>query len=169
MKPTARYAESRGKHDHSRCVSRIKETAEKICLERGLQLTPIRRRVLEIVSARHAPIGAYDILAALKKNEGALAPPTVYRALEFLVEAGLVHRIDTLNAFITCESPDEIHTGQFLVCRSCSRVTELDDPAITRLLLQKAKGAGFSSDSQTVEIKGICADCSRATTGTNGI
>lgn len=164
MKSPSRYAESRGRHDHSRCMSRTLKAAEKVCTERGLQLTPIRRRVLELVSERHAPVGAYDILGALKKSEGALAPPTVYRALEFLMDAGLIHRIDTLNAFISCESPEETHTGQFLVCRSCSRVTELDDPAITRLLLHKAKAAGFASDTQSVEIKGLCADCSRTPT-----
>jgi Fur family transcriptional regulator, zinc uptake regulator len=156
-----RFAESRGKHDHGRCMERALRTAEKLCKERSLQLTAIRRRVLELIWARHAPIGAYDILAALKKGEGALAPPTVYRALDFLLEAGLIHRIDTLNAFIGCESPEQQHTGQLLVCRNCNRVTELDDPAITRLLAQKAKGAGFTSDQQSVEIKGLCADCQR--------
>jgi Fur family zinc uptake transcriptional regulator len=166
MKVPARYAESRGKHDHTRCMSRTMKAAEKVCAQRGLQLTPIRRRVLELVSERHAPVGAYDILGALKKSEGALAPPTVYRALEFLLDAGLIHRIDTLNAFISCESPEDMHTGQFLVCRSCSRVTELDDPAITRLLVQKAKAAGFTTDTQSVEIKGLCADCSRSSDST---
>jgi Fur family zinc uptake transcriptional regulator len=140
-------------------MSRALRTAEKLCKERNLQLTPIRRRVLELIWERHAPIGAYDILAALKKGEGALAPPTVYRALEFLLAAGLIHRIDTLNAFIACETPEEKHTGQLLICRSCNRVTELDDQSITRLLAQKATAAGFTSDEQSVEIKGLCADC----------
>ena len=164
MKALPRYAESRGAHDHTHCVSRTLKEADRVCAERGLQLTPIRRRVLEIVSQRHAPVGAYDILGALKKGEGALAPPTVYRALEFLIEAGLVHRIDTLNAFITCDCPGESHAGQLLVCRSCSRVTELDDPTIARLVAQRAKAAGFGADSLSVEIKGVCGDCSRTST-----
>jgi Fur family zinc uptake transcriptional regulator len=154
-----RFAESRGKHDHQRCMSRALRTAEKVCKERNLQLTAIRRRVLELIWARHAPIGAYDILAALKKGEGALAPPTVYRALEFLLAAGLIHRIDTLNAFIGCETPEEKHTGQLLICRMCNRVTELDDPSITHLLAQKVTAAGFAADEQSVEIKGLCAEC----------
>jgi Fur family zinc uptake transcriptional regulator len=154
-----RFAESRGKHDHERCMTRAMRAAERVCKERELQLTAIRRRVLELIWERHAPIGAYDILASLKKGEGALAPPTVYRALEFLLDAGLIHRIDTLNAFIGCVAPEEQHTGQLLICRSCNRVTELDDPSITRLLAQKAQGAGFTSDQQSVEIKGLCADC----------
>ena len=159
VNPGHRYAESRGKHDHQRCMSRAMRTAEKVCKERDLQLTSIRRRVLELIWERHAPIGAYDILASLKKGEGALAPPTVYRALEFLMQAGLIHRIDTLNAFIGCATPEEAHTGQMLICRACNRVTELDDPSITRLLAQKARDAGFASDQQSVEIKGLCADC----------
>lgn len=118
--------------------------------------------MFELIWERHAPIGAYDILSALKKGEGALAPPTVYRALEFLLDAGLIHRIDTLNAFLACESPQEVHAGQFLVCRSCNQVTELDDPAISRLLVQKAKAAGFSADAQDVEIKGLCSNCQPA-------
>lgn len=160
MKTAAlKFPESRGKHDHDRCVSRVMRAAEKVCTERELQLTPIRRRVLELITKRHAPIGAYDILGALKKGEGAQAPPTVYRALEFLLDAGLIHRIDTLNAFVACETPDTLHAGQFLVCRSCNKVIELDDPAISRLLVQKAKAAGFTADPQDVEIKGLCASC----------
>jgi Fur family transcriptional regulator, zinc uptake regulator len=155
----SRFSESRRKHDHQRCITRALSVAEKVCNERELQFTAIRRRVLEIIWQRHAPIGAYDILSALKKNDGALAPPTVYRALEFLLEAGLIHRIDTLNAFIGCELPQEPHAGQFLVCRECSRVTELDDPSIGRLLAQKATAAGFAADAQSVEIKGVCKLC----------
>lgn len=154
-----RNAESVGKHDHRRCVSRALSTAEKICSERQLRLTPLRRRVLELVWNRHAPIGAYDILGALKESEGALEPPTVYRALKFLQDAGLVHRIDSLNAFIGCESPQTGHTAQFLVCRNCHRVTELDDPAISRLLVDKARVLGFSTDAQDIEIKGLCSAC----------
>ncbi|PZN34922.1 MAG: Fur family transcriptional regulator [Proteobacteria bacterium] len=158
--PRARkFGESRGKHDHQRCMARAMRTAEKVCAERDLQLTPIRRRVLELIWQRHAPIGAYDILGSLKKHEGALAPPTVYRALEFLLEAGLIHRIDALNAFVGCEMPDSEHAGQFLICRSCQSVTELEDASITQLIRKKALAAGFAPDAQEVEIKGICAQC----------
>lgn len=156
---TFRHAESLGKHDHRRCVSRALSTAEKICEERKLRLTPLRRRVLELVWNRHAPIGAYDILGTLKKGEGALEPPTVYRALKFLQDAGLVHRIDSLNAFIGCESPQAGHAAQFLVCRKCHRVTELDDPTISGLLVDKARVLGFSTDAQDIEIKGLCSTC----------
>ncbi len=156
---TKKYAESQGKHDHSRCVSRALATAERICNERHLRLTPLRRRVLELVWNRHAPIGAYDILGAMKEGEGALEPPTVYRALKFLQDAGLVHRIDSLNAFIGCEAPDDNHAAQLLVCRKCSRVIELDDPSISKMLVQKARTLGFMTDAQDIEIKGLCATC----------
>jgi Fur family transcriptional regulator, zinc uptake regulator len=154
-----RYTESLGKHDHRRCVTRALAAAEKICDERKLRLTPLRRRVLELVWNRHAPIGAYDILGSLKEGEGALEPPTVYRALKFLQDAGLVHRIDSLNAFIGCESPQDGHTAQFLVCRQCNRVTELDDPAISQLLVERARILGFVTDAQDIEIKGLCGAC----------
>ena len=157
----ATFAESRGKHDHRQCITSAIETAERICAERDLQLTPIRRRVLELIWKRHAPIRAYDILSSLKRGDGALAPPTVYRALDFLLEAGLIHRIDSLNAFIGCETPEVAHASQFMVCLSCKRVQELDDPAITRVLSRKAKAAGFVPQAQSIEIKGICDKCAK--------
>ncbi len=153
---STRFAESRGTHDHRRCVSRALRAAEKICTERNLQFTPIRRRVLELVWSRHAPIGAYDILNALKKGEGASAPPTVYRALDFLLDAGLIHRIDALSAFMACEHPDQAHSGQFLVCRNCSRATEIHDPAIGHLLGQKATESASSPTAKASKSK-ACA------------
>jgi Fur family zinc uptake transcriptional regulator len=156
----SRYAESRGKHNHDRCVSKAMRTADDLCAERGLNLTPLRKQVLELVWARHAPVGAYELLEQLSRNAGKhIAPPTVYRAIEFLLDAGLIHRIDTLNAFLACDTPAEAHSGQFLVCRQCHQVTELFDPAISRLLASKAKSAGFVADAQSVEIKGLCASC----------
>lgn len=154
-----KFAESRGKHDHQRCINRAMRNAERICEEQQLQLTPIRRRVLELILERHAPIGAYDILASLKKGEGALAPPTVYRALEFLLMAGIIHRIDALNAYVACESPHASHVGQFLICRECQRVTELDDDTLSQFVAKRAQAAGFTVVMDDIEIKGICDDC----------
>jgi Fur family zinc uptake transcriptional regulator len=155
----ARSADSRARHDRKQRVSRALKSAEKICKERELQLTAIRKRVLELIWERHAPIGAYAILGSLKKGEGALAPPTVYRALEFLLDAGLIHRVDALNAFIGCESPEHAHSGLLLVCSSCSRVEEIEDPGLARLVGQKAQDAGFTAQPQPFEIKGQCAKC----------
>jgi Fur family zinc uptake transcriptional regulator len=160
MKTAARrFADSRGKHDHRRCVSQALHAAELVCTERGLRLTPIRRRVLQLVWMRHAPIGAYEILNHLNKVGGRDAPPTVYRALNFLLSAGLIHRIDTLNAYLGCETPRHTHCAQLLVCRSCRAVTEFGDPALARLMSRRVKAAGFTADMRDMEIKGLCDAC----------
>ena len=90
---------------------------------------------------------------------GAAAPPTVYRALDFLMAHGLVHRIESLNAFIGCDHPDKAHSGQFLICRDCGMVAELDDAEISGMLARKAQALGFSGERATVELRGLCPDC----------
>lgn len=115
--------------------------------------------MLELVWDSHRPIGAYDILAGLGGATRAAAPPTVYRALEFLIEAGLVHRLDSLNAFIGCPDPGRRHTGQFLICRECRTVTELGDAEIDQLVGKKAQALGFTAVRQILEIEGVCKDC----------
>jgi Fur family zinc uptake transcriptional regulator len=155
----ARFADSRGPHEHQRCIERALRVAEEVCRERGLSLTPIRKRVLQLVWRRHAPTGAYDILDQLSREGKPTAPPTVYRALAFLLEAGLIHRIDTLNAYLACETPQQTHAAQFLVCRSCRRVTEFGDPAIAKLLARRVKSADFKADVHDLEIKGLCSSC----------
>lgn len=149
-------------HDHSDCVVVAVETAERLCRQRGLRFTALRRRVLELVWDSHKPIGAYDILDTLGKESGSAAPPTVYRALEFLIEAGLVHRLDSLNAFIGCPDPANSHAGQFLICTQCRTVTELSDTDIEQLIERKAAARGFSAIRQMLEIEGLCNDCRTA-------
>ena len=108
-------------HDHDTCVADALAQAEEVCRRRGLRLTETRRRVLEIVWNSHKPVGAYDILEELGRDGKRPAPPTVYRALDFLIEAWLVHRLDSLSAFIGCSDPSHAHTGQFLICSECDR------------------------------------------------
>jgi len=146
-------------HDHEGCVADALATAESLCRQRGLRFTPIRRRVLELVWDSHKPIGAYDILDALNRDGKKAAPPTVYRALEFLIEADLVHRLDSLNAFVGCPDPSRSHSGQFLICRGCHSVAELDDADIHGLVQQKAASLGFSAIHQMLEIQGLCEAC----------
>ena len=146
-------------HDHRRCVERAVAAAERVCAAGRFNLTPIRRRVLEIVWRQHEPIGAYDILARLAKYGGNPAPQTVYRALEFLQEIGLVHRLDTLNAFLGCDRPEDSHSGQFLVCSRCRRVTEVEETVLNRTLQERARSLGFRLDASPVEIKAICTQC----------
>lgn len=147
------------RHDHRDCVQKALQTAEQICRERGMRLTRIRRKVLELVWNSHKPVGAYDILDALGRDGRRAAPPTVYRALEFLIEADLVHRLDSLNAFVGCSDPHSSHTGQFLICRECRSVAELDDAEIARIVERKAAGLGFTAVRQMLEIQGSCPDC----------
>jgi Fur family zinc uptake transcriptional regulator len=147
-------------HNHRKCIADALDAAERLCAESGLRFTPIRRRVLEIVWSRHAPVGAYEILDALRDEHRSAAPPTVYRALEFLVEHGLVHKIESLNAFVGCGHPEDgAHVGQFLICGRCRRVGELDDPDIAALIEKKAARVGFDVSRQTIEVEGLCRDC----------
>ncbi len=146
-------------HDHQHCVAEAIATAVIICRERGLRFTEQRRRILELVWNSHKPVGAYDILNSLNRAGGKVAPPTVYRALDFLIEADLVHRLDSLNAFVGCPDPRNPHTGQFLICRECRSVAELDDSDIHELVRRKASDLGFTALHQTLEIEGICRNC----------
>ncbi len=149
-------------HDHESCVEQAMQNAEQICRERGLRFTPQRKRVLKLVWSSHKPIGAYDILDGLNLGGHKTAPPTVYRALEFLIEADLVHRLDSLNAFVGCADPNIPHAGQFLICRDCRSVTELDDRDISGLIEKSAAGQGFTALHQTLEVQGTCQSCQKA-------
>lgn len=150
-------------HDHSHCVSHALTEAETICERQGLRLTALRKRVLELVWQSHKPLGAYDILGVLSEEDGRrAAPPTVYRALDFLLEHGLVHRIASLNAFIGCNHPQHAHQGQFLICRGCHAAIELEQPAISQAIISEAAVVGFAVESQTVEVVGLCAGCREA-------
>lgn len=150
-------------HDHSHCVSQALESAEALCALRALRLTTLRKRVLELVWDSHKPLGAYDILAVLSDADGRrAAPPTVYRALDFLLEHGLVHRIASLNAFVGCNHPGKVHQGQFLICRNCHAAVELQSSNIDTAVMASAASVGFSVEGQTVEISGLCAVCRAA-------
>ncbi len=133
--------------------------AEAACRRRGARLTPLRLRVLELVWRSHGPIGAYAILAALQEAGQAAAPPTVYRALDFLLEQQLVHRIARLNAFVGCQHPGVAHTGHFLICTRCRRAAELDDAAIDDAIAHASARLGFTVAGQTVEVEGLCPAC----------
>jgi Fur family zinc uptake transcriptional regulator len=119
--------------------------------------------VLELVWQSHKPLGAYDILAVLSEQDGRrAAPPTVYRALDFLLENGLVHRISSLNAFIGCNHPEHAHQGQFLICRVCHAAIELEQKSISDAIIASARDVGFVVEGQTVEVVGLCSGCQGA-------
>ena len=146
-------------HDHASCMRDALVQAEAVCAQRGLRLTELRRRVLETVWESHAPVGAYEIMERLADERGRVAPPTVYRTLEFLSREGLVHRIDSLNAFVGCRAPGAMHQAFFLICRSCRNAVEIHDPAVETALGRVATGSGFALERATVELAGICARC----------
>jgi len=147
-------------HDHDRCVADALARAETLCAARGARLTRTRRAVLEIVWEGHGPVGAYAILDRLREQKvAAAAPPTVYRALDFLIAHGLVHRIESVNGFVGCPHPDEPHGGQFLLCTRCGRAAELDDASIRDAIDRHASALGFRIDRRTVEASGLCAAC----------
>jgi Fur family zinc uptake transcriptional regulator len=149
------------KHDHRRCQRQLLSEASELCSARKLRLTPRRRQVLEIMLASHQPMGAYDILAELNRagNADRIAPPIVYRALEFLLAEGLIHRIESRNAFITCVHPGHESAAQFLICRDCEQVAELETSE--QSLLAAADNLGFAVDHSIVEITGVCARCQK--------
>lgn len=149
-------------HDHRDCVRAALDAAEIKCGQRGARLTALRRRVLELVWTSHEPVGAYALLDTLKTEGQAAAPPTVYRALDFLLQQGLIHRLERLNAFVGCPRPEASHSAQFLICTTCGRAAELDDPAIGLAVRQGAEARGFTIDRQTIEVEGLCADCRSA-------
>jgi Fur family zinc uptake transcriptional regulator len=149
---------SRPRHDHAACQRDALSTAERVCQERGLSLTPTRRQVLEIIWGSHEPIGAYEILSKLPRTDRMPAPMTVYRALDFLVSAGLAHRLDSLNAFVGCPRADDDHAGPLLVCRSCQHVDEVAGETAARAIRRAAAELGFVPDVP-FEVKGLCSHC----------
>lgn len=156
-------------HDHASCVADALATADRICSKRGVRLTTLRRRVLELVWHSHRPVGAYDLLGELARGGRRAAPPTVYRALQFLLDQGLVHRIESRNAFIGCVHPENRHVVEIMLCSQCGRAAELQDDRIASVVRNAAKRLGFEVQRQTIEVIGLCAACQaepgRAATG----
>lgn len=146
-------------HNHAQCISESMETAEQVCDTRKIKFTPLRRQVLEIVWRSHSPIGAYQVLDAMRVDDKAPAPPTVYRSLEFLLEQGFIHRIESLNAYIGCPHASQNHSGQFLICEKCGDVTEVHEKRVNGLVYQSAHEQGFMPKKQVLEVFGTCSKC----------
>ena len=147
-------------HDHERCTADALAHAEALCAQRSQRLTPIRRNVLEVLLASHKPLGAYEIMDRVAPRGSRPAPITIYRALEFLRANGLVHRIESRNAFVAC-----VHAHAagdlvvFLICERCGAVGEASSPEVAATLRTAARGAGFTPKSPVIEISGICTHC----------
>ncbi|MDR5905866.1 Fur family transcriptional regulator [Franzmannia qiaohouensis] len=136
------------------------QQADRQCQQRGVRFTPIRRRVLEMIASADGGLKAYDLLDKLAVEHASARPPTIYRALEFLIEQGLVHRIESLNAYVACPCPEHAHGFQLLICRACGRVEELHLDDVNAQLASRASSLGFRVERQTIELLGICEECS---------
>ncbi len=135
--------------------------AESLCIERGGRLTPLRRKVLMLLLEAEEPAKAYDLLDKLGST-GAAKPPSVYRSLEFLLEMGLAHRIESLNAFVACGHWDHGHAAVFLICEKCGSAGELHPDSGLSKLKSEIANVGFQMRSAIVEIRGLCAKCALA-------
>lgn len=146
-------------HDHDQCRTDALTRAAELCGSRGARFTPLRRRVLELVWRSHVAIGAYDLMGALRGDGKAVTPPTVYRALEFLMSQGLVHRVASLNAYIGCSGPEDRHAAQFLICRHCHQTLEVADRDPGEATARSAGSLGFTVERVSIEVHGLCAAC----------
>jgi Fur family zinc uptake transcriptional regulator len=147
-------------HDHDRCASDAIAHAEAVCVARKERLTPIRRQVLEALLASHAPLGAYELIDRLAVGTARPAPITIYRALDFLREQGLVHRIESRNSFIACgHNHDSGDPVVFLICEKCGAVGEAASAAVAETIKTASRAAGFTPKTPVIEISGTCAHC----------
>jgi len=141
-------------------LSRVLKQAETLCRERDVRLTEQRKTVLQLLCESDKPLSAYELLERMRGLVKNPAPPTVYRALDFLLEQGLVHKLESLHAFIGCTHPDHPHASQFLICHDCGEVAEVEDPSVAESLKAAGKAIGFHTQRPVVEVLGTCAQCS---------
>ena len=146
-------------HDHAHCTAELLSRAERTCERRGARLTGQRRDVLNCVAQSHSAVGAYDIIERMAGHGPRPAPITVYRALDFLEAHGLVHKIESRNAFIACTHPHEGQPAALLVCEHCGLVAELDAPKVFGALEAAAQSQGFTVRRSVVELSGVCRAC----------
>lgn len=155
-------------NDHQHCIDEALIKAEAICGAQGAKLTTLRRHVLLLIWQNHKPLGAYtliDMLADTEKRR--VAPPTVYRALEFLLELGLIHRINSLNAYIGCTNPDlhldpqGLSTNYFLICNQCQDSQEIIDATLADNISEVSGHTGFKAQKQWLEVTGLCEKCAQ--------
>ena len=146
-------------HDHSHCAGDTLARAEAEAARQGLRLTPVRKRTLEILLEAHRAMGAYEVLDRLAAEGFGNQPPVAYRALEFLVEHGLAHRVRRLNAFAACMHPGKEHAPVFLICRECDAVAEAAAGPVRAALDSVAQDLGFAIERANIEALGLCPAC----------
>lgn len=142
------------------------DIAERLCNQRGRRLTPIRRMVLEILLQRQRSVKAYELLNEIRKVQPGAAPPTVYRALDFLIAEGLIHRLDAVNAWSACMDAAGERHDILVICTQCGAVAEFSDPKLHRQLAQKVASAGYVLNHHETELRALCGPCHQKQTGT---
>jgi Fur family zinc uptake transcriptional regulator len=157
--PTDTFNQHPPEHDHSKCVSEALDTAEQLCVVRGVQLTPIRHQVLSLIWESHKAVKAYELLDRFKPIKNAAKPATIYRALDFLIEQGLIHRVESLNAFVGCSCSSHQHEQLLLICKQCLEVEERPAVEVMSALSREIEQACFIAHSKAIEIHGICVKC----------
>ena len=150
-----------GQHNHRGCIDHTLQAAEQICSKNGVRLTVIRRRVLELICASHKAIGAYELLDLFREYDPNAKPVTIYRALDFLMEAGLVHKIESLNAFIACLQAEVQHKSVILICDQCKNAYEIDATPVYESLFSLSEKVQFKPQCLTLELHGLCASCQK--------
>lgn len=150
-------------HNHDHCISHALMSAEAICRGKNLRLTPVRKRILELIWSSHKTIGAYELLDSLKRDTPSAKPVTIYRALDFLLAAGLIHKVESLNAFIGCNHPETAHRSAILICEHCHNAFELEAQAVFKDVTALSRQIGFNTRQVTLELRGVCADCQQVT------
>ncbi|CAL1241575.1 transcriptional repressor [Candidatus Methylocalor cossyra] len=152
----------RPSHDHQSCIAQALDLAERLCEQRGARFTPLRRRVLELIWSSHESAKAYDLLEALRSFDPAAKPATIYRTLDFLLEQGLIHRVESLNAYVGCKAPEHRHQLLLLICERCHTVEERPATELMQAAAREVEAAGFVASHQAFEVHGLCAECARS-------
>ena len=144
----------------ARLAAKWRKLAEGRCAEKGARLTPARLAAYAEMLACGRPLSAYELIGLLEqRQERKIAPLTVYRHLDFLMQTGLVHRLQSTQTYLACEHPDHAHESQFLLCSSCGRVDEVESQGLEALLSEIADERGFRPDNAVVEVRGLCGAC----------
>ena len=146
-------------HDHDRCAAELMARAERACVRHNARLTSLRRDVLGAVGESHRAAGAYEIIERMARTGARPAPISIYRALEFLGDLGLVHRIESRNAFVACSRLHEAGRAVLMVCERCGTVDELEAASVFDGLDVLSSAEGFETRRAVIELSGQCAPC----------
>jgi len=146
-------------HNHQDCVTQALQTAEQICTEKAVRLTPLRKHILELICSSHKAMGAYELLDLFREQDPKAKPVTIYRALDFLREAGLVHKIESMNAFIACLQAEHQHKSAILICDQCNNAYEIEATSVYASLCALSEAVQFKPHCLTLELHGLCVAC----------